>query len=136
MDFILPLILTVLTFLFVIIVLRKTEKIFLKQKKYSQTEIHNTFKKYHDIKKETEKKESQLSNRVDNNSINVVILEDKAYWVTNNIFYNADFVNGKVSTETIKPIDTSNLSKLEVDKMLFILDKLGDGKKNDSGSTR
>ena len=64
----------------------------------------------------------------------VVILDQKAYWISNNIFYVGEAVNGKVRPETGQPLDTSNMSKREIEKMLFILDNLKNGKINDSGS--
>jgi hypothetical protein len=54
----------------------------------------------------------------------VVIIDEKAYWVSNNMFYVGDAVNGKVNPETGKPLDTSNMSKKQIDKLLFILDNL------------
>jgi hypothetical protein len=134
MEFIPPLMLTILTFLFIIFILKKVEISYFKKIKYSQSDIHNIFKQYIVDETNKNKKKTQLSERLDKNSVNVVILEDKAYWVVNNIFYNASFINGKIDTETIKPIDTDILSKDDLDKMLLILDKLGDGN-NDSSST-
>jgi hypothetical protein len=136
MEFMPPLFLTLLIFYSIIIIVKKSEKIFFKQVKYRQSDIHNAIKQHFFLEKKVNKKQTQLSSRLDKNSMNVLILDDKAYWVTNNIFYNANFINGEIKTETIEPINTSNLSRKDLDKMLFILDKLGDEKKNDSGSTR
>ena len=66
----------------------------------------------------------------------VIIIDEKAYWVSNNMFYVGDTVDGKVRPETGRPLDTTKMSKREVDKMLFILDNLKNGKeKDDSSST-
>ena len=47
----------------------------------------------------------------------------------------AEAVDGEVQRHTAKPIDTSTLSKGDLDKMLFILDSLRDGKRDDRGSS-
>ena len=64
--------------------------------------------------------------------IKVIIMDDKAYWVSDNIFYVSDAVDGKPETGTAHPIDTTTMSKRDVEKMLFILDSLKNGKENDS----
>jgi hypothetical protein len=61
----------------------------------------------------------------------------QAYWVSNNTFYVADAFDGEVITETAKPVDVQSMSKLDVEKMLSILDSLNSGQgKDDSSSTR
>lgn len=60
-------------------------------------------------------------------SISVAYLEDKAYWVVNNIFYQADIVDGEIDTESSKPIDPFKMSSRDLMKMLFILDNLTEG---------
>jgi hypothetical protein len=69
-------------------------------------------------------------------TVDVVIVEDKAYWVFNNVFYVAETDGTEVLPETAEPIDTSVLSKDEVGKMLSILDGLISGGSNDSGGSR
>lgn len=78
---------------------------------------------------------SQSEKHAEKNSIKVIFVDEKAYWVTNNVFYCADAANGNVDTESAEPINTENMSKADIDKLLFILDKLGDGSNNDSGSS-
>lgn len=50
--------------------------------------------------------------------------DSKAYWTENNIFYCADVVDGQFDPSAGVPVDTSNLSKKEINKLLFILDNL------------
>jgi hypothetical protein len=42
---------------------------------------------------------------------------------------------GYVDKETTRRVDTMGMDKVELDKMLFIMDQLRDGKINDSGSS-
>jgi hypothetical protein len=50
------------------------------------------------------------------------------------MFYVADTVDGAVDSETVRPVDTNNMSKRDIDKMLFILDSLKNGNSDDSSS--
>ena len=67
--------------------------------------------------------------------IKVIVLDDQAYWVSNNTFYVAEAINGEIQLHTARPINTNGLSKKDLNKMLFILDSLKNGSKNDSSST-
>lgn len=58
------------------------------------------------------------------NFINVAVLEDKAYWVINNRFYQADIIDGEVDKTSSRPVDTFEMSFKEINKMLSILDNL------------
>ena len=78
---------------------------------------------------------SQLTKHKEKGIIKVIVLGNEAYWISNNIFYVAEAINGEVQRHTAKPIDTNTLSKSDLDKMLFILDSLKDGKKDDRGSS-
>lgn len=69
---------------------------------------------------------SQMSNLIEKSSIKAMIIEDRAYWVLDNTFYVADAKNGNVNPETTRPVEIENVSKHELDKLLFILDKLKD----------
>lgn len=72
----------------------------------------------------------------DKNKITVVMTDDeKAYWVVNNTFFVSNVIDGDPDFSNGQPIDTENMSKDELDKMLFILDNLSRGDKNERGST-
>ena len=79
--------------------------------------------------------ESQSAKHAASTMIKVIVIEEKAYWVKDNIFYFADTSNGDVVGTTAEPVDISAMSKKDIDKMLFILDNLRKGKKDDSSST-
>jgi hypothetical protein len=102
---------------------------------YTQSSIHLMIKDF--IPKtlyEKPKVESQSLKHIEKNTIKVIFIEDKAYWVSNNIFYCAEASGGYVDAETVEPIDTTNMSKKDIDKMLFILDNLKNGSNDDSSS--
>jgi hypothetical protein len=59
--------------------------------------------------------------------VSVAVIQDKAYWVINNIFYQADVIDGEIDKSSSKPINAFDMSYRDVTKMLFILDNLREG---------
>lgn len=59
--------------------------------------------------------------------VSVAVIEDKAYWVVDNIFYQADIVDGEIDKTSSRPVDAFKMSSKEINKMLFILDNLSEG---------
>ena len=116
----------------IIIAVKRGKKYFAKVV-YTQSDIHSIVK--HFIPKDLfdePKRPSQARKHLKNNSVRVLMVEDHAYWVHDNMFYVADIANGLVNPETVKPVDTSNMSNRDIDKMLFILDSLKNGNSDDS----
>ena len=110
---------------------------FLKKIKYRQSDIHEMIKNV--IPKQRFDKPkfiTQSQKHVQKNMLRVVIEKNKAYWILNNVFYTADAIDGRVDENTARPLDVENMSKVELDKMLSILDDLKQGVgPDDSGST-
>jgi hypothetical protein len=116
------------------IVKKKNKKTFSKTL-YKQSDMHQMLKYFFSLEvKNKIKPVSQLTKRAESDMLKVIVVENQAYWVSNNIFYVAKAFDGEVLTETAKPIDVENMSKKDMDKMLFILDKLKNGKRDDSSS--
>lgn len=63
----------------------------------------------------------------DDEPINVAVVENKAYWVIQNIFYQAEVVDGQIDRTSSKPINAFDMSNGDIRKMLFILDHLAEG---------
>jgi hypothetical protein len=102
---------------------------------YTQSSIHLMIKDF--LPKtlyEKPRPYSQSLKHVEENTVKVIFIEGKAYWVSNNIFYCAELDGDTVSPDTAQPVDTTNMSKKDIDKMLFILDNLQNGKNDDSSS--
>jgi hypothetical protein len=86
--------------------------------------------------KTREKKNSQSYKHHEKNNVRVVIVDGLAYWIKENVFYKSEVVTDGVDSGTAEPVDTIGMSSVELDKMLFIMDRLREGLDNDSGSTR
>jgi hypothetical protein len=135
MLYILCFVLTLTTFYAILVIINKKRKKSFNKVLYRQSDMHNILKDFFFKDIDNDKVfMSQSKIWKEKQTTKVVILDQKAYWISNNIFYVGEAVNGKVKPETGQPLDTSNMSKKEIDKMLFILDNLKNGKINDSGS--
>lgn len=89
----------------------------------SQSAIHNKVKIVSPVP-EKKKIFSQSMGHIQKHMLRVMVIENKAYWVKDNIFFVAETNNGNVLHETAQQVDTSDMSKSDIDKMMFILDKL------------
>jgi hypothetical protein len=129
-------VLTIVVFYCILIFSSKINKKKYKKHVYKQSDMHEMLKVFFnkDINN-TSSLTSQLKKRKGEKTTKVIILGSSAYWVSENVFYVGLAVDGKAKPETGVPLDTSELSKTDINKLLFILDTLKGGKANDSGST-
>jgi hypothetical protein len=68
----------------------------------------------------------------DKTNIKVIIFDNSAYWIKDNIFYKAPLVNELIDKESAEQVDTIHMDKVQLDKMLFIMDRLREGINDDS----
>jgi len=68
-------------------------------------------------------------------NIKVIIVDENAYWVKDNIFYTAPMINEHIDNELAQQVDTISMDKVQLEQMLFIMDKLREGIDNDSRSS-
>ena len=85
-----------------------------------------------------EKKKSKNINRQSLNhdkniNIRVIIMDNQAYWIKDNTFYTADMVQGNVDKETTRVVDTMTMNRVQLDKMIFIIDRLREEAFDDRG---
>jgi hypothetical protein len=98
--------------------------------KYSQSHIHKILApilpQVDQITKNIPKN-NQSRKHLKSVNIRILIVDGKAYWTKNNVFYVSDIINGDVDKDNAKVVDTMGMSKVELDKMLFIIDQLRKG---------
>jgi hypothetical protein len=63
----------------------------------------------------------------------VVFLDNEAYWIKNNALFVADMDEGVVAEETARRVDTIGMDKVQLEKVIHIVEALTEGRKNDSG---
>ena len=132
MEFLLGTLTTILIFFLFIVFLinrkNKREPFFLIR--YSQSHIHSILSpllpQVDQITKNV-KVNNQSNKHLRNTNVRVLIVEGKAYWTKNNVFYVADIINGDIDKDNAQVVDTMGMSKVELDKMLFIIDQLRKG---------
>ena len=67
-------------------------------------------------------------------NIKVIIVDENAYWVKDNIFYTAPMINEHIDNDMAREVDTISMDKVQLEQMLFIMDKLREGMSDDSRS--
>ena len=104
--------------------------------RYSQSHIHMLILPLlPEIRKYKKKMITQSSKHEERTNIKVVIVDNKAYFIKNGTFYCADMHGTEIDGATATSVDTMAMDKVQLDKMLFIMDQLRDGKKDDSGDS-
>jgi hypothetical protein len=118
-----------LTMLVVFAILNSRKKrIRLKGIVFSQLDLHSVVKEFMPSNRDlARRKPSQINNRAKENTIRFVTTpEQKVYWVKDRVFYSVDLIDGEFNPSDAVPISTENLSKNDMDKLLYILDMLKD----------
>ena len=124
-----PILTAVLTTILVVAILSIKRKSKLKKVKFSQSALHMIVRDILPSNQELHRRTiTQSKLHIEKNTVKVIKTPDnKVYWVDNNSFLCAEIVDGEFNTDSGKPVDTSNLSKEEVDDLLYILDNLKNG---------
>ncbi len=110
------------------IILNKTKIVF------TQTRKNELVKQYYQ-KSSNKKVNSQSKKSRAKNFIRGLVVEDLIYWIEDGKLVFANLVNGKIDETSKKGVDTHSMSKVELDKIMFIVDKLAEGNKDDSGNS-
>lgn len=100
---------------------------------YSQSrtnQINNRYDFVKSIKKITQSSEDFRQN----NMLKVITIDGLAYWIEENALYQAEIINRNIIQETKKKVDTHTIDGVELDKIVFIVDRLTKGN-DDSSNT-
>jgi len=63
----------------------------------------------------------------DSINLRILILEEQAYWIKNNAVFVAQVINGEIEKDTAKEVDTMAMDKVQLNKLMFIVEKLKEG---------
>jgi hypothetical protein len=70
---------------------------------------------------------SQMEKLLNKSTVKVAIVDDKAYWVSNNQFYMANIDDaGRIDGENAEKVDVFSLPYKKVQSLLQILDSISD----------
>lgn len=75
---------------------------------------------------------TQSTEHFDKSRVKVVITDSIAYWIKDNSVYQANIINGIIQENSTKVVDMMALDDVKLRDMMFIIDKLTEGQKNDS----
>lgn len=99
--------------------------------KYSQSNVFEIIKHLIPKNMQYDVPETQSTKHHDSIFVKIFVLDDKAYWIKENTFYSADYINGEVDESTTTPVDTMAMDKVQLKKMIFIIENLTRGNFND-----
>jgi hypothetical protein len=105
---------------------------------YSQSYSHELVKPFLPTNAELSRlssKPSQSEIHDQKQKIRVIMMKNKAYWIKNNAFYNAEIQDGEILKETTTQVDIMGMDRVQLEEMVFIVEELTRGLKNDSGNT-
>jgi len=72
---------------------------------------------------------TQATEHHEKNIVRIIFVESQAYWIRSNVFYTADVDEmGLVDFDSTRAVDTMTMSKVQLDKMSFIVEKLTEGR--------
>ena len=66
----------------------------------------------------------------------IFFIGEDAYWIEDNRVYTAKFRDGIVDHENKETVDMTTIDKVELDKMIFVVERLTEGLSDDSGNSR
>jgi len=80
-------------------------------------------------------KKTQSTEHIKKNSKKAFFIGKDVYWIEDGFLQTAKIFDNQIDETTKKKVDTHSLDKVELDKMIFIVDKLTEGNKDDSGNS-
>lgn len=106
---------------------------------YSQSHIFNILKPFANIAYGITRPEikTQATEYEKSQTIRVIMTEGQAYWIRDNVFYTADINEDySVDNDSTRKVDTMSMDKVQLDKIIFIVDKLTEDVDNDGSNSR
>lgn len=79
--------------------------------------------------------QTQSTKHFSSSSLRIVMHNNVAYWIQNNSIYSADIVDGSIEEDSTKIVDIMSMDKVQLDEMVYIVDRLTEGTSNEDGST-
>ena len=134
--YVLVVVLTLLAAWYTISIVNKKRNILIHKVMKKQSNIHEMIKEIIPKQMFTKtEKVTQSKKHAQKNMVKIIVHEGRAYWTVDNVFYVAESIDGRIDEETIMPLDTTNMSKKEIEIMMDILDTLKEGTGSDDSSS-
>lgn len=118
--------------LIIIVVLEKAIKnnpVNHKPLRHSQSYIHQVFYGHLLASQQLPPLETQATKHssATQKEMRVVIHENEAFWILGNTLFTATLAEGEIDRDSTKIVDTMALDKVELNKLMIIVEKLTEG---------
>ena len=80
-------------------------------------------------------KKTQSADFFAKTSTRILYMDNHAYWIKDNAFYVANIVDGEIQKDLAEKVDIMAMDKVELDKMIFIIERLTEGLSDDSSNS-
>lgn len=80
--------------------------------------------------------ETQATKHRDSMYLRVIFVENQAYWIKDGELCVSEMEDGVVVGDSTKPVDTIGMDKVQLDKIIFIVEKLTEGLEDDRNGSR
>jgi hypothetical protein len=77
--------------------------------------------------------DTQATRFFDSLYVRIAMFGDKAYWISENSVFETDIIDGNFEKENGKKVDTMTMDKVELDKIMHIVQQLTEEDKHDRG---
>lgn len=67
--------------------------------------------------------------------VKIMVIENQAYWIRENTLFVADVIDGELVKDSSRQVDTMTMDKVQLEKVMFIVEQLTEGSSNDHGSS-
>ena len=104
--------------------------------KYRQSHIFQMVKQFLNFDSPKQKLKTQSTLFDDKLHVKVILVGDEAYWILNNVLFVANEVDGMIDNATTRPVDTMGMDKVQLEKVMFIVETLTEGKSDEDWNTR
>lgn len=103
---------------------------------YSQSQLFSLIKPLLNFNNIFNKIDTQATRHIAKQHVRVILADHKAYWIMDNVFYEADEIDGFIDKESAKPVDTIHMDKVQLDKMIAIVETLTERNSDEDWNSR
>ena len=106
---------------------------------YSQSHIFNILKPFAKIAYGISRPvmKTQATEYEKSQTVRVIMADGQAYWIRDNVFYTANINEDySVDNESTRTVDTMSMDKVQLEKIIFIVERLTEDTDNDDSDSR
>jgi hypothetical protein len=120
---------SIITLISIVVINRMARKTAIKSNlnfEITQSYLFRLLSEYNNQKISGETPDTQSFKHLKDQYTRIMIVENEAYWIKDNQLYVADFDNGNINSDSTREVDTMAMSAVELEKTMFIVEKLSE----------